>query len=97
MTHRGHHGRDYLRLRAWLLATYTHCWICQHEVDMTLSGRHPWGPSLDMVQPISEGGDPLDKDNARLAHMRCNSSRGARRWARVTRRTRAHQGGSRHW
>lgn len=54
------------------------CWICLGLVDTTIDGRLPEGPTLDHVIPRSKGGDPLDPNNARLAHKSCNSSKGNR-------------------
>lgn len=75
----GRTGYAWRLTRAWVLDTYTHCWLCLHPVDLTLPGTHPDGPSVDHVVPLSKGGDPLDRGNLRLAHLRCNSSRGAGR------------------
>ena len=69
-------GRPYRRLQAWVFATQTHCWLCGHEVDKTLTfGR--WSKSLDHIIPCSVRPDlALDQANARLAHLGCNSSKG---------------------
>lgn len=65
-------GRPYVRLRAWVMATYSDCYRCGGPVDKTLPGRHPWGPSLEHKVPRSKGGDPLSRDNAALSHLHCN-------------------------
>lgn len=72
----GRTGRPWRRIRADVLATEDHCWICGHAVDLTLPGTHPYGPTADHVIPLSHGGDPRDRSNLRLAHLRCNGGRG---------------------
>lgn len=64
------------------------CWICKGLVDKSLRGvhiydpitkrmrLHPMSPSLDEVTPVSKGGNPLDRNNVRLAHLSCNEIRG---------------------
>lgn len=66
------------------------CWLCGRKVDAGLKGvrvynpatkrrpLHPMSPVLDEVVPVSRGGDPLDRENVRLAHWYCNDYRGAR-------------------
>lgn len=61
----------------------THCWICGQWVDQTLPRGHPKSRSVDHPHERQDGGAPLDLDNLHLAHLGCNSSKGAsRRWAR---------------
>lgn len=51
------------------------CHICGKRVDMTLSGRHPMGPTADHLIPVSaHGGD--QPENIALAHSTCNVHRG---------------------
>lgn len=51
------------------------CHICKKPVDMSLSGRDPWGPTADHLIPVaSNGGD--DPENIALAHRDCNIRRG---------------------
>lgn len=53
------------------------CHICHQKVDLTLSGRDPYGPTVDHLIPLSEGGaDELT--NVALAHRQCNVRRGVR-------------------
>lgn len=64
------------------------CWLCGNPVNKELRGiyvydqkskkmhLHPDSPSLDEIVPVSQGGDPLDRNNVRLAHLRCNEQRG---------------------
>ena len=66
------------------------CGVCGHPVDTTLSGRDPWGPSVDHIIPRAFGAPVLcDLSELRVVHMRCNSKRG--RGAPPTRRGPARQ------
>jgi hypothetical protein len=69
----GHRRR---RLRAQVLAEETHCGICGQPVDVTLPAGLPASPEVDEVQPVSLGGNPLSRENARLTHRLCNQQRG---------------------
>lgn len=71
-----HTGRPWQRIRARVIAEETHCALCGKWVDKTLPPRHRWSATVDLVRPLSRGGSPLDRANLRLAHYRCNSSRG---------------------
>jgi 5-methylcytosine-specific restriction endonuclease McrA len=71
-------GRPYRRLCAWLRAQHLPCWLCGHNIGYDLDARHPLSFTLDHEQPLSRGGDLLDRANARAAHRRCNSSKGNR-------------------
>jgi 5-methylcytosine-specific restriction endonuclease McrA len=51
------------------------CWLCGHGIDLQAEPRTKWSFSVDHVTPLSRGGDPLDRANARTAHYGCNSSR----------------------
>jgi DNA-directed RNA polymerase subunit RPC12/RpoP len=53
------------------------CHICRKRVDNTLSYPHPRSASLDHVVPLIQGGSHT-RANVRLAHLHCNTSRGAR-------------------
>ncbi|MHC3474685.1 HNH endonuclease [Streptomyces sp. 7R007] len=69
-------GRPWLRLQAQVYAEETECWICRAYVDQSLPGTtHPMARTVDHVQPLWLGGDPLDRANLRLAHRRCNTIR----------------------
>ena len=50
------------------------CHICGKRVDMTLSGRHPQGPTADHLLPVSAGGGD-ESVNVALCHNRCNVKR----------------------
>lgn len=56
------------------------CWLCNKSVDRDAEYSHdnynPLYPSLDHVIPRSQGGTD-EPDNLRLAHVECNSLRGA--------------------
>lgn len=72
---RNGHRRNQLRAR--VLREETHCAICGDEVDTSLPHGLPESPEVDELLPVSRGGDPLDRDNCRLTHRRCNRQRGA--------------------
>lgn len=54
------------------------CWLCGRPIDPRAPARTRWSFSVDHVIPISKGGHPLDRRNARAAHYGCNSSKGNR-------------------
>lgn len=83
-------GRRYRRLCAAQRALQLPCWICGHNIDLTLDARDPWSFTLDHAVPLSRGGDLHDPANARSAHRRCNSARGNRTVVRTP-------GTSRRW
>lgn len=37
---------------------------------------HPMRAEVDEIIPRSKGGNPLDRDNCRLSHRRCNRAKG---------------------
>lgn len=53
------------------------CHLCRKPIDMTLSGRHPQGPTIDHLLPVSCGGGD-EAHNVALAHSRCNIKRGTK-------------------
>jgi 5-methylcytosine-specific restriction endonuclease McrA len=53
------------------------CGVCRGRVNPKRAHPHPLSPSLDHVVPVAEGGQHT-RANARLTHLRCNLSRGAR-------------------
>ena len=53
------------------------CQLCGERVDPLLKGPDPLAASLDHIVPVSLGGDHLP-ENCQLAHLGCNSSKGAR-------------------
>jgi 5-methylcytosine-specific restriction endonuclease McrA len=70
-------GHAYRQLRARVIAEESHCCRCHRPVDKTLEHPHPYSPSLDHLDPLSEGGALLDRNRCALAHLRCNVSHGA--------------------
>ena len=55
----------------------TDCHLCGRPVDMTLAWPSRDSKSVDHVVPLSKGG-AHELSNCALAHMGCNSSKGAR-------------------
>jgi hypothetical protein len=55
----------------------TSCHICGKKVNMKLSGRTKYGPTIEHIFPVSLGGDN-SRNNLALAHRHCNVSRGNR-------------------
>jgi hypothetical protein len=53
------------------------CQLCRRKVDLAVQWPDPKSPSIDHVIPVTEGGDDT-KANVQLAHLGCNSSKGAR-------------------
>lgn len=75
--HHGRRGRPWQRLRRQVLAEETVCHLCGRPVDVTLDGRHPLGPTVDHVIPLTERPDLAhERTNLRLAHRRCNEAKG---------------------
>lgn len=70
--------RQHQRDRAAAIATNDHCCICGQPIDKTLPGTHPLGPSLEHITELAAGGAPHDPANHGLAHLKCNTSAGAR-------------------
>lgn len=71
---RGHAHRK--RREAVLRASGGVCVLCGKPIDMSLSGRHPDGPTLEHIVPVDRGGDPTSPYNLGASHMRCNATRG---------------------
>lgn len=69
----GHRRRQ---LRARILREQHECWICDEEVDVTISTPAPLSPEVHEVIPIAHGGDPLDPTNCVLTHRVCNQCAG---------------------
>lgn len=54
------------------------CWLCGGAIDMSLSGRHRSGPTIDHVRPTSADPDDfLDETNWELAHRAAMPARAA--------------------
>lgn len=75
LAQRGRTGRPYVRLKARVFREESHCWVCGAFVDQTLHHNDPMARTLDHVRQLVDGGDLLDRTNARLAHRRCNTIR----------------------
>ncbi|MEM9316593.1 MAG: HNH endonuclease [Pseudomonadota bacterium] len=78
-------GARWRRVRAYVIATQTHCGICGGPVDKRrayrnpLTGkRDPLSPSVDHRTPVAHGGAPYAVENLQLAHLGCNQDKGAR-------------------
>ena len=78
----GRKGRPWRRCVAEVKRRSQICWICHEAIDMDLDFPHPESFSVDHIIPIStmDEDDPrrTDPDYCAPAHMRCNSSRGAK-------------------
>ena len=81
---RGRRGRPWRRLQAQVYATESHCHLCGEWVNPALPSRHRLARSVDHLIPLSQGGEALDRYNARLAHIGCNARKGTGRRATVT-------------
>jgi len=53
------------------------CQLCRRVVDMSVPWPHPSSPTIDHVLPLADGGDDT-RANVQLAHLGCNSGKGAR-------------------
>ena len=53
------------------------CWLCDEAVDAEAPPDSPWSGTVDHVVPRSRGGKTVP-ENLRLAHRRCNGTRGNR-------------------
>ena len=53
------------------------CGLCEGEVDPEIQWPDSMSVSIDHIVPLSRGGDDTPA-NVRLAHLGCNSARGAR-------------------
>lgn len=79
----GRSGKGITELRKQVFAEEALCWICGEWVDQTLPKLHPMARSVDHVVELCRGGHPTDRQNARLAHRRCNTARSNRNRARA--------------
>jgi 5-methylcytosine-specific restriction endonuclease McrA len=82
----GRSGRPWDRMRARVFAEETCCWWCGQWVDQDLPATHPMSRTVDHLHALAKGGKPLDRNNLRLMHRRCNSIRAnqerAKPWTR---------------
>jgi len=65
-------GSKWRRSRAICLARSNICHLCGEPIDLALSGRHPWGPVVDHIVSLYDGGAMHDQANLAPAHRRCN-------------------------
>lgn len=96
----GRRSDAWRKVRLAVIAARDFCGICGNEVDKTLRWPDPGSPTVDHVVPLADlaatGGNPLDPSNLRLAHLGCNSRRGAKQATRK-RRTKKQGVPSRPW
>lgn len=52
------------------------CYLCESDIDPTLSWPHPMSASIDHVVPLSRGG-PDTRANVKASHLRCNLRKSA--------------------
>lgn len=78
----GRVGKGIEQLRKQVFSQEVICWICGDYVDQTLPKLHPMARTVDHVAELNRGGSPLDRQNARLAHRRCNTTRSNKNRAR---------------
>lgn len=64
-------------LRARILREQDTCWICGEDVDVTIPTPDPLSPEVHEIIAVSQGGDPLARDNTVLTHRACNQCVGA--------------------
>lgn len=88
---RGHAHRK--RRQAAIAASGGVCVLCGKPIDLTLSGRHPDGPTLEHLIPVDRGGSPDDPMNLGVSHQRCNSAKGKKLLSEMPKRDRT----SRDW
>lgn len=53
-----------------------YCYLCNKPIDYNLPAGLPGSPEMDDIIPVSLGGDPLDRENLRATHKKCNIKRG---------------------
>lgn len=95
---RGRQGRPWRRLVKELCPPGALCEVeeclyphLNREIIFGLRPNHPYGPSLDHIVPLEEGGHPTSPLNLRPAHFGCNAGRPRRRQVRRAHRSRAAQ------
>ena len=74
------------KLRARVAATKAACHICGLPIDYTLPHTEPKSFVIDHVIPLAKGGSD-DITNIRAAHRDCNSTKRARHYAPIIRRS----------
>ena len=71
----GRVGHAWRALQARVFAEEQDCYLCGAWVDQTLPHNDRMARSVDHVIALANGGDPLSRANARLAHRKCNSAK----------------------
>lgn len=71
-------GRPWRRLTEEVRRRGEPCWLCGHNINLSLDPRHPMSFTVDHVVPLSRGGSLLDPGNVRACHRACNSRKGDR-------------------
>lgn len=74
MKRRGASGKP-LTVRQLLNRDGNTCYICDKDIDTSLSGLDDLGPTIDHVIPLARGGTN-DGFNLRLTHRKCNTKKG---------------------
>lgn len=74
------------RARARMRAQNAACHICGQPIDYSLTADHPRSFVADHVIPLAKGGRD-EQDNMRAAHRDCNSTKRARLFAPIIRRS----------
>lgn len=83
-TRRSSTTRDHARAR--LSRTRPNCHICGRAIDWDAARGEPLAFVVDHVIPLAKGG-PDTLDNMRAAHNACNSTKRARDYAPIIRRS----------
>ena len=81
------HSCQWQQLREIVLAGATHCIICGQPFDFDAPYRSSKRPSVDHITPVELGGTD-DLWNLRPVHVGCNSAKGYKAPASVTRASR---------
>lgn len=68
-------GRPWRTLQALVFREETHCWICTQWVDQDLPPEDARSRTADHIHALRDGGPALDRNNCRLAHRNCNTTR----------------------
>lgn len=81
----GRSGPAYEATKRYVWRTYSHCYHCGEYVDQTLPKNHPMARTVEHIIPLSTARNAAhrrlllnDRNNVRLAHRSCNSSRSNR-------------------
>lgn len=78
----GSTGRLWQRIKSQVFAEEEACHICGEFVDQYLPKNSAMSRTVDHIFELWAGGDPLDRNNCRLAHRSCNSSKSGKKRGR---------------